>query len=166
MIHALQETFMYRLKTATLLRAFALALVIPAVACKKKDEGASIEPAASTSDTTPAAASPLRVADITVGRGLNPDKTVTNETGDFGVQDTIYASVRTEGTSAGSKLTAKWTYQTGQGVSESSLDVAPKATEARHEFHVKKAGAWPKGNYKVEILLDGKSAGSKDFTVK
>ena len=68
--------------------------------------------------------------------------------------------------SAESKLLAKWTYQTGQAVSESSLNIASGSSETRHEFHIQKASAWPKGNYKVEILLDGVSAGTKDFSVK
>lgn len=158
---------MYRMTSATLLRALTLALVIPAVACsKKKDAGGYIDSGASTSDTTPAVPAPLKVTEIVVGKGINPDKTIRNETGDFGVRDTVYVGVRTEGASAGLKLSAKWTYQTGQAVSESSLNIAPGSGETRHEFHIQKPSAWPKGDYKVEIFLDGVSAGTKDFSIK
>jgi hypothetical protein len=50
-------------------------------------------------------------------------------------------------------------------VGESTQDISPTA-DAYHEFHIVKKTAWPKGDYKVEILLDGVSAGTKDFTVK
>ena len=160
---------MYRFTSATLLRATAFALIIPVLACsKKKDDGAYTEPSGSATTTTPVApaATPLRVAEIDVGRGLNPDKTVREKTDDFGVRDTIYAAVKTEGASAGSKLDAKWTYQAGQTVSASSQNISPSGGESRHEFHIAKASAWPKGDYKVEIILDGVSAGTKDFSIK
>lgn len=136
------------------------ALII-AAACGKKDA-----PAADTTAMMPAPMpAALAVASVETGKGLNADKTLANNTDDFGVRDTIYATVHTTGTSAGAKLAAKWTFQDGQTVSESSQDVAPTA-DANHEFHIQKATAWPKGKYKVEVMLDGASAGSKDFTVK
>ncbi len=160
---------MYRLTSATLLRAAAFVVIIPVLACsKKKDDGAYTEPSASTTTATPVApaATPLKVAEIDVGEGLNADMTLKDKTDDFGVRDTIYVSVRTEGASTGSKLDAKWTYQTAQTVSESSQNISPSGGETRHEFHIAKASAWPKGDYKVEIILDGVSAGTKDFSIK
>jgi hypothetical protein len=158
---------MYGLPTPTLLRALALALVVPAIACsKKKDAGGYIDSAASTSDTTPAVPVALHVTAIVTGRGMNPDKSLKDETDDFGVRDTVYVGVKTEGASPGAKLTARWTYQTGQTVSESSQNIAPTGAEVRHEFHIQKADEWPKGKYKVEILLNGASAGTKDFKIK
>lgn len=157
---------MHRLTSATLLRAATLALIIPVVACGKKDE-AYTEPGASTTTIPPAApAAALVVEEIDVGKGLNPDVTLKDKTDNFGVRDTIYASVKTEGASAGSRLAAKWTFQSGQTVSESSQNISPTGGETRHEFHLAKASAWPRGNYKVEILLDGASAGTKDFSIK
>jgi hypothetical protein len=160
---------MYRFTSATLLRAAAFVLIIPVLACsKKKDDGAYTEPGASTTTATPVApaATPLKVGEIDVGKGLNPDMTLKDKTDDFGVRDTIYVAVKTEGASAGSKLDAKWTYQGGQTVSASSQNISPTGGEARHEFHIAKASAWPKGDYKVEIILDGVSAGTKDFSIK
>jgi hypothetical protein len=80
------------------------------------------------------------------------------------VRDTVYVSVKTEGAGTG-KLAAKFTFKDGQVVEESSQDIAPTG-DAYSEFHIMKATPWPKGDYKVEITLDGVAAGSKDFTVK
>lgn len=161
---------MYRFSSITQLRALSLALLIPVAACNKNDasDGAYTDPGASTS--TPPAAMPvttaLRVNDIEIGKGLNTDMTLKDETDDFNVRDTVYAVVETEGASTGAKLDAKWTFESGQTVSESSQTISPTGGETRHEFHLQKASAWPKGDYKVEIMLDGTSAGTKDFTIK
>jgi len=142
-----------------------IVLLIAAAACGKKDDTtladtSTIAPAPSA---VPAA---LRVSSIDTGKGLNADKTLRDNTDDFGVRDTIYVSVKTDGASSGSKLAAKWTFQDGQTVGESTQDIAPTGGEAVHEFRLAKATAWPAGKYKVEIILDGTSAGSKDFEIK
>jgi hypothetical protein len=158
---------MYGLPRGTLLRAVTLALIVLAIACnKKKDSGGYLDSAASTSDTNPAVPVALRVTEIVTGKGMNPDKSLKDETDEFGVRDTVYVGVKTEGASPGGKLAAKWTYQTGQTVSESSQNIAPTGAEVRHEFHIQKSNEWPKGDYKVEILLNGVSAGNKDFKIK
>src|SRR5688500_760553 len=96
---------------ATNVRALSLALVIPAVACSKKADDAVVADTSTLGVPAPGPAeAALRVAEIKTGKGLNTDKTLRDDTDDFGVRDTIYAAVRTEGTSATpAQLTAKWT---------------------------------------------------------
>jgi hypothetical protein len=156
---------MYRMTSATIARALTLVLALAAVACKKKDEG--VYPPGDTAAAVAPAPAAIHVTEIDVGKGLNTDKTVKDKTDNFGVRDTIYVAVKTEGTStAGSKLTAKWTFQDGQMINSTSTDIPPATAEARYEFHIQKGTAWPKGNYKVEVILDSASAGSKDFSIK
>jgi len=157
---------MYRLASATLLRITALALIVPIAACGKKDEAYTEPTAADTASAATAAATSLEVTDFEIGKGLNTDKTLKEKTADFGVRDTIYFVVKTEGASPGAKLAAKWTFKPAQIVSESSQDIAPTGGVARHEFHMAKASAWPKGDYKVEVMLDGIGRGTQDFTIK
>jgi hypothetical protein len=151
---------MYRVNNAA--RILPLALLLTIFACKKKEEapvdtGVAMAPPAATVVA-------LKVSGIETGKGINADKTIKDDAHDFGVRDTVYASVKTEGAGTG-KLTAKWTYQGGQPVNESTQDISPTG-DANHEFHITKATPWPKGDYKVEIILDGVSAGTKDFTIK
>jgi hypothetical protein len=80
------------------------------------------------------------------------------------VRDTIYVSVKTEGAGSGT-LAAKFLFQDGQTVNTSSQEIAPTG-DANHEFHLSKKTAWPKGDYKVVVSLNGDSVGVKDFTVK
>lgn len=138
-------------------------LLLTLAACKKKDEPAAMDTAAMT--PTPTAAEPIRVSSIMTGKSIGSDKRVVTETSAFGARDTLYVSVVTEGASTGSKLTAKWTYNDGQVVDESNETISPAGGTNVTEFHLTKPSGWPKGNYKVEVMLDGASAGTKTFVV-
>jgi hypothetical protein len=145
----------------------AMALVLVAAGCKKKDAAVADTAAMGPlPDTTTPVAAPIHVTDVSTGKGLTADKNLVTPTSDFGVRDTIYVLVKTDGASTSSKLDAKWTYNGKQTVKEDTQNIAPTGGEARNEFHTHKATAWPKGAYKVEITLDGTAAGSKDFTIK
>jgi hypothetical protein len=144
-------------RRATILSVVLLATI---AACGKKDAAVATDTAIAP---VPAVVA-LRVAAVETGKAVNADKSINDDMADFGVRDTVYAAVKTEGAGSG-VLAAKWTFQDGQTVSESTQNIAPTA-DAWHEFHIQKATAWPKGNYKVEITLDGVPAGSKDFAVK
>jgi hypothetical protein len=142
--------------------AAALLVLLSFTACNKKNDA--------TQDTTSLGATPdsqpLRVSDIQLGRRVGSDKKINDQATDFGVRDTIYASVTTEGAATSSNLAAKWTFNGKQLVDSSTQNLSPRGGTTVTEFHVTKKSAWPKGAYKVEIFLDGASAGSKDFNVK
>jgi hypothetical protein len=145
-------------------------LVLAAVAggagaCKKK----TAEPG-NTGVVPPAApaapaSAPLAVTSVNLGKSLGPDKRVTSETTTFGTRDTIYASVATSGSGTGGTLAARWTFQDGQVVDETTQSVGA-AGPAVTEFHVSKPSGWPVGSYKVEVLLNGAAAQSKEFRVQ
>jgi hypothetical protein len=145
----------------------ALPFAVGAVAlagCKK-----SAPPPPPTEVTTPAPSAPEPVAfavkTIEIGKGVTADKHVANQTTTFGPRDTIYAAVVTDGAAPSKTIIARWTYQTGQVVKEGTETIAPTGP-ATTEFHIEKKTAWPAGKYKVEILVDGSSAGTKEFEVK
>jgi hypothetical protein len=150
-------------------RWIALALSLAVVAgglgaCKKAPP-----PPPASEATTPAAPAPppaaFAVTTIEVGKGITADKHVANPTASFGVRDTIYASVLTEGSAPSKIIVARWTYGTGQKVQEQTDTIAPTGPAAT-EFHITKKTPWPAGKYKVDILVDGSSAGTKEFEVK
>ena len=141
----------------------AVAMISALSACGRKDDAAVTTADTSLSVPAPAPAA-LRVTEVETGKAVGADKSLTDDADDFGVRDTIYVAVKTEGSGSGT-LAAKWTYQDGQTVEESSQSISPTA-DAWHEFHIQKATAWPAGDYKVEIMLNGAPAGSKDFEIK
>jgi hypothetical protein len=108
--------------------------------------------------------SAVRVTDVDLGLGLGTDKRVMDKTDSFSPSETVYVSVRTEGASPSATLKARWTFQTGQLVQESSQTIAPTGT-AMTAFHVSNPAGWPKGSYKVEVFLNGTSVETESFKV-
>lgn len=141
------------------LLALSLVLGLGAVACKKNAEPAP-PPA-----PAPAPVAAVRVSDVALGSSLNADKSVAMAATTFKPTDTIYAAVKTDGTSTGATLAAKWTFEDGQTVHQESLSIAPTGP-AITEFHIAKPDGWPVGKYKVEITLNGNPAASRDFEVR
>jgi hypothetical protein len=128
----------------------ALTLAVAVVGCK------------SSKSATSAA---VKVTDIDVGRSVAADKTIADKTDSFRPNDTFYVSVKTDGSAPSATLTARWTYEDGQVVDESRQDIIASGGTAVTEFHLSKPDGWPAGKYKVEVLLNGTPAGTKDFKV-
>jgi hypothetical protein len=148
--------------------ASALVLVGTIAACNKKND-TTVTDTTSLGTTTATVAvdtAALRVSDIQVGKGVGSDRKIGDQTTSFGVRDTMYVSVITDGAAKDAKLTAKWTYNGKQVVNESSQTISPTGGTTATEFHVDKKSAWPKGKYTVEVMLNGASAGTKDLEVK
>ena len=106
----------------------------------------------------------VRVSQIDLGRSLNADKTINDKTDSFKPNDAVYASIATDGSAATATLKARWTYQDGQVVNESTQTIAPTGN-ARTEFHISKPDGWPTGKYKLEAFLNGSPSATKDFEV-
>ena len=158
------------IRTMPRVAALASALVLfgALAACNKKND-ATLTDTTSLGTTTATVAidtTPVRVSDIQVGKGVGSDKKVGDQTTSFGVRDTMYVAVITDGAAKDAKLTAKWTFNDKQVVKESSQTISPTGGETVTEFHVDKKSGWPKGKYKVEVMLNGVSAGTKDLEVK
>jgi len=150
-------------RSARALSAAVLAFAV-LTACSKnetKEAGGDVTPGAAT--PAPAAAT-IAVADVDIGRAVSNAR-ITDKTDDFKTTDTVYTSVHTTGTSTSSNVMARWTFEDGQVVEESTQSIAPTG-EAWTEFHISKPGGLPKGKYKVEVFLDSKSAGTKEFEIK
>jgi hypothetical protein len=140
--------------------------------CKKKEEAPppEVTPAAAPVETpapvvTPAVVA-FKVTSIDLGKAIDANKKVTDPATTFGPKDTIYAVANSEGTAASVKLTAKWTYgDKGKSVKDDAATITPTGPVAT-DFHISQAKGLPAGHYKVEILADGTSAGTKEFDVK
>jgi hypothetical protein len=153
---------MHRHSRTTVAGVLCVALALAASACGKGREDAG---SGDTAAGAVEASAPVRVADVTLGKGVSADKRVTNQTDTFGTRDTIYASVRTTGTGSGTQLTARWTFQDGQVVDERTETVSPTG-EAYTEFHISRPSGWPAGRYTLRVLLNGSEVQTKEFTVR
>src|SRR5262245_44528890 len=89
-------------------------------ACKRTEE----KPA---QQAAPAPQQPavFRVTRVDLGSAIGADKKVTAPATAFKPNDTIYASVITDGAAPNVALSARWTYEDGQLVNEATQNIAP-----------------------------------------
>ena len=106
---------------------------------------------------------PLHLETIQTGKSLNSDNSVGDNVTRFKPDDTMFVAVLTRGAGAG-KIGVRWTYS-GRLVSEETRDVSYRDSAAT-EFHIKNSGGFPAGEYAVEVLVDGKPAGTRNLKVE
>ncbi|HWN82229.1 MAG TPA: hypothetical protein VNM87_09055 [Candidatus Udaeobacter sp.] len=144
-----------------LLLMLALA-VIAFPACQKKEKPAAAPPATTP---PPANATVPAVTGVELGKAIQANKRVVMAQNTFAPADTIYAVVMTEGIADSATLIARWTYEDGQLVDESTQSIMMSGP-ANTEFHIMKPNGWPAGKYQVQISLNGTPAKSAEFMVK
>jgi hypothetical protein len=104
----------------------------------------------------------LTVKTVQLGRSLNSDKSVGSHATRFKPDETVYASVLTDSPGSGT-LSAKWTFR-GATIREEQKKVSYREPAAT-EFHINYAGGFPPGDYRVDLELDGKPVGNREFVV-
>jgi hypothetical protein len=105
---------------------------------------------------------PLQLANIQTGRSLNADHSIASITTLFKPSETIYVSVQTTGSAPGT-IGVKWMYH-GRVIAEPVKPVdytGPASTE----FQLQHPGAFPEGDYSVDILINGEKVGTRAFKV-
>ena len=108
----------------------------------------------------------VSVSEIDLGRSLKPDLKIDDKTATFRPVDVIYLSVETKGAGPAT-LSTRWTTQDNQVVNETSRTISPNGDQpVRTEFHISKPEGLPPGKYHVVVMLNGTTAGEKDFEVK
>jgi hypothetical protein len=142
----------------------------------KKDEAANTQGSAQTTTpaapnapmgTAPGTVAAFKVQTVTLGNAVTPEKTVAAPLTTFKPTDTIYASVRTEGTADAVPLKAKWTYKGEKGevqVDEREEKISTQVP-ANTVFQISKPDGFPAGGYRVEIFAGGTSVSQAEFTV-
>jgi len=147
--------------------ALVSGLLLAANACKKTEAPPpqpTVPPTAPQAAVAPTVPAPFKVVSVDLGKQLGPARKVAEPVTAFTPTDTIYASVASEGAAARVELTARWTYQDGQLVDESTQTIAPTGP-AVTEFHIAKPSGWPTGKYTLTISVDGVVAATREFTV-
>ena len=106
---------------------------------------------------------PLRLTTLQLGRSLNPDNSVGTHTTRFKPDETVYVSILSDDPGYGT-ITVQWRLN-GQVVSEATRDVSYTRAAAT-EFHLQNSGGFPPGRYRVDVLINGQPAGSREFRVE
>lgn len=137
------------------LLALGCASLVIAAACGRKASGG---------ENTGGGTNTISVTDIDIGRSINADLTIKDNTTTFRPSDVVYASVATSG-AAPATLGVRWIYDDSKVVDEGTREIHPTGA-TRTEFHLSKPDGFPEGRYRLEVSLNGASAGTKEFEVK
>ena len=105
----------------------------------------------------------LAVTNIQTGRSLNSDNSIGTLTTAFKPNDTIYVSVLTDG-SGSATIGVKFSFQ-GRVISEPEKKVSYRGAAAT-EFHIEYSGGFPPGEYDIEVVFNGQSAGMRKVRVE
>jgi hypothetical protein len=143
------------------LLALGCASLMIAAACGDKASGRENTSATKTID---GGTNTISVTQIDLGRAINADLTIQDQTTIFRPSDVVYASVETKG-AAPATVGVRWTYNNDQVVDKGDRDIHPTGL-TRTEFHISKPDGLPVGHYRLEVTLNGASAGTKEFEVK
>lgn len=174
-------------------KALAIALTVLAASCGKREEPAktasALPPAAPPAQNAPAPATPpgitftplpppqapppaaaptpaVTIASLALGNAIGPDKRIQGVVGTIAPNDVVYLSVETAG-GGDATLKSRWTFhKDGKAtvVKEESQRLAPGGP-ATLAFHAERPGGWPKGDYQVEVFVNGTPAARQRFTV-
>ncbi len=154
------------MKFVTQLSLALLALTL--VACSKKEAPPPPPPAPPVAAPAPDLVNvPVSVKQVVLTNSLTADMKAGAPMTTFAPTDTIYAVVDTIG-SGNASVKALWTYHKGEKsaqVSETMQELV-LAGPTSSEFHIAKPDGWPVGDYQVEIMVNGVSAGIQNFSVK
>lgn len=154
--------------------ALLMAASLMLVACGKEappPPAQQATPAAPAPAPTAAAPAPApagtTLESIVLGTAVDASGKLTGPpTLAFAPTDTIHAVVTTNNSgTAPATISAHWAYQGTTTVNDSSQTVTAPGQSVT-EFHIEKPSGWPTGAYTVNISIDGKPAGMKDFDVK
>lgn len=123
-------------------------------------------PAGSTAASKPQTAMQVVVAAdaIAVGNGVGPNGLVSNKQPQYGLSDTMYASLPVKGRPAGAVVKVYWTYQDGMSHKEETKNVEAGVEAVSFQFST--ADGMKRGSYSVQIDVDDAPAGIVDFVVK
>lgn len=155
--------------TAALLGAIAL------VGCRQQEDTAATPTSPPTTapaqaDEPAAPAATVTVTDVQLGTEAAENEAVAEPKTSFApTDDTIIASVSTAtsdpSASVDGELVARWTYQDGQLVDESSEMLTFSETGVTN-FRINNPEPWPEGQYKLEVLLNGDVVETREFTIE
>jgi len=155
----------------------ALACAVSLGACNRDRPAATAEPATAPAPadpvaqpaqpTTTAPTQAATVSEVVLGTEATGNERVAEPKTTFARTDrTIVASVVTRADApAATDVRARWTFQDGQLVDETSQRLnlsGPGVTN----FRISNEEDWPAGTYTVEISMDGNVVQTRQFTVQ
>ena len=102
---------------------------------------------------------------IEIGRALNPDNTIKDETDSFAPGDTVCASIRVSGAANSGLVRAVWFDEHDQALQDDTRIITPSRNEVVG-LQASRPEGWSGGRYRVAVYLDNRLAGEESFSVE
>ena len=137
-------------------------LAMPLVACNKKNAAGDSTTAKQLDNP------PVQIRDVQIGKSIDANKTIPDQSATFGAHDTIYVVAITYGVpnAPAAKVATKWTFNEKRVVKDLTRTISPASGTIVTEFHIDNHSGWQPGRYRVEVMLSGFQAGYQDFEIK
>lgn len=133
---------------------------MPGDAAAPADAMADYEP--SLTGTGPTA---LDITSVALGTEAGPDDTIAMPTNTFATDDDIVVAIDTDGAASDAQIAARLVYEDGQVAGEQSETISTTGADTTL-VTFDNTDAWPAGNYKVEVLVNGTTAETAELTVQ
>jgi hypothetical protein len=154
------------------MKTVAAVAVLATLAACARDASDTMDSAAGTAEmgaSTAAAATQaaLTVVNVDMGKHLQADQDVTDDTDTFAKGDTVYASVLTSGIEPEgqkSNIVGRWSFPDGTNVDEKAQGV--KEGSNRLVFFLVRPSGLAAGKYTFRVMVDDREVRSKEFTVQ
>ena len=154
------------------IRTAAVVAALATLAACARDASDTMDSAAGTAEvgaSTAAAATQaaLTVVNVDMGKHLQADQDVSDDTDTFAKGDTVYASVLTSGIEPEgnkSNIIGRWTFPDGTNVDEKAQGV--KEGSNRLVFFLVRPSGLTAGKYTFRVMVDDREVRSKEFTVQ
>lgn len=150
----------------------AFAAVLATVVACNPDQRDTLDSAAGSaeqglSSAASATQSMLTIVNVDMGKHLQADKDVSDDTDTFAKGDSVYASVLTSGIEPEgqqSNIVGRWTFPDGTNVDQKAEGVTEGAN--RLVFFLTRPNGLASGKYTFRVLVDDREVRSKEFTVQ
>jgi hypothetical protein len=153
---------MSRLRAALATGLFAAAGM--ATGCSKPPPPPPPQPRPVLPTPPPPESPPFAVTTLNLGKAIFVDQNVTAVQDSFGRKDTVFLSVVSDGIAQAVALRARWYGPNGTVLQEGTQNIAsvgPKATA----FHLDNHSGLAVGKYSVDVFVNDRPAGTKQFEV-
>ena len=162
-----------------LLTVALIAATVSLSACKKPEPpappAAPVAPAAPATAAAmaapaePKAAAALAITNVDLGKDIGADNRITTALDSFDARDTIIASIGYNNTGTApidGSIGVRWTDPDGKVFNDESQAKPWPAGAQAVSFRVADPRGFKPGHYKLDVILNGSTMQTKDFTVK
>ena len=106
----------------------------------------------------------LDVAEVRLGRAVGADMRISEDVNDFAPGDSVYVSVRVEGTANATQLTARWLTEGDSLIHEESKTISSAGEQ--WAWFALGTESLPEGDYELELHVNGEEEEDREFSIE